>query len=121
MISNAWHTANYYYISFGKLDRLQRAIEEVKKYEPLTIDDKRDKVLNHLVRTNNKNSLDQLKYFNNQVPHWFLSPWFPGFNRDDIYSASQKFKNQCLYDQSVFDQRVLLDLRLQLASYHTNY
>lgn len=97
MISNAWYTVNYFHISFGKQDRLQRAIETIKNCEPLTIDDKRDKILNHLVNTNNKNSLDQLKYFNNQVPHWFLSPWFPQFNRNDIYLASQGFKNQCLY------------------------
>ena len=97
MISNAWYTVNYFHISFGKQDRLQRAIETIKNCEPLTIDDKRDKILNHLINTNNKNSLDQLKYFNNQVPHWFLSPWFPQMNRNDIYIASQGFKNQCLY------------------------
>jgi HNH endonuclease len=97
MISNAWYTVNYFHISFGKQDRLQRAIEIVKSCEPLTIDDKRDKILNHLINTNNKNSLNQLKYFNNQVPHWFLSPWFPRMNRNDIYIASQGFKNQCLY------------------------
>lgn len=97
MISNAWYTVNYFHISFGKQDRLQRAIEVVKSCEPLTIDDKRDKILNHLIYTNNKDSLNQLKYFNNQVPHWFLSPWFPKMNRSDIYVASQGFKNQCLY------------------------
>jgi hypothetical protein len=97
MISNAWYTVNYFHISFGKQDRLQRAIEVVKSCEPLTIDDKRDKILNQLINTNDKNSLSQLKYFNNQVPHWFLSPWFPQMNRNDIYLASQVFKNQCLY------------------------
>jgi hypothetical protein len=97
MISNAWYTVNYFHISFGKQDRLQRAIEEIKKCEPLTIDDKRDKILNHLINSDHKNSLSQLKYFNNQVPHWFLSPWFPKMSRSEIYVASQGFKNQCLY------------------------
>ena len=97
MISNAWFTVNYFHISFGKQDRFQRAIEIVKKYEPLTIDDKRAKILNHLLNTNNKNSLNQLKYFNNQVPHRFLSPWFPKLDRKEIYLASQGFKNHCLY------------------------
>lgn len=64
MISNAWYTVNYFHISFGNQDKLQRAIEIVKSCEPLTIDDKRDKILNHLISSNNKNSLDQLKYFN---------------------------------------------------------
>jgi hypothetical protein len=97
MISIAWYTVNYFHISFGKQDRLQRAIEIVKSCEPLMIDDKRDKIFNQLINTNNKNSLNQLQYFNNQVPHWFLSPWFPHMNRNDIYIASQGFKNQCLY------------------------
>ena len=97
MISNAWYSVNYFHISFGKQDKLQRAIEVVKNNEPLTIDDKRGKIINQLLNTNNKNSLYQLKYFNNQVPHWFLSPWFPQLNRNDIYKASQVFKSQCLY------------------------
>ena len=97
MISNAWYTVNYFHISFGKQDRLQRAIEIVKSCESLMIDDKRDKIFNQLINTNSKDSLNQLKYFNNQVPHWFLSPWFPHMNRNDINLFSQEFKNQCLY------------------------
>ena len=31
MISNAWYTVNYFHISFGKQDRLQRAIEIIKE------------------------------------------------------------------------------------------
>ncbi|WP_244214297.1 HNH endonuclease domain-containing protein [Pedobacter jejuensis] len=38
-------------------------------------------------------------HFNKQVPHWFLSPWFPqqGETRKSIYEASQTFENDCLY------------------------
>jgi hypothetical protein len=97
MISNAWYTVNYFHISFGIQDRLQRAIEVVKSFEPLTIDDKKDKIHNQLINTNNKNSLNQLKYFNNQVPHWFLSPWFPKMSKIEIYNSSQVYENQCLY------------------------
>lgn len=97
MVSNAWYTVNYFHISFGKQDKLQRAIEEVKRCEPLTIDAKQDNILNHLVNSQNTNTLNQLKYFNNQVPHWFLSPWFPQMSKNEIYKESYKFKNQCLY------------------------
>jgi hypothetical protein len=97
MISNAWFTVNYFHISFGKQDRLQRAIEVVKSCEPLMIDDNRDKILNQLIKTNNRDSLNQLNYFNNQVPHWFLSPWFPKMSKIEIYKSSQVFENQCLY------------------------
>jgi hypothetical protein len=97
MISNAWYTVNYFHISFGKQDRLQRAIEVVKSCEPLMIDDNRDKILNQLLKTNNRNSINQLIYFNKQVPHWFLSPWFPKMSKIEIYKLSQVFENHCLY------------------------
>ena len=97
MISNAWYTVNYFHVSFGKQDRLQRAIEFVKYSESLMIDDSRDKIFNKLTKTDNSNSLKQLQYFNKQVPHWFLSPWFPHMDRDEIYLASQNFKNNCIY------------------------
>lgn len=97
MISNAWYTINYFHISFGKQDRLQRAIEVVKSCEPLTIDDNKDTIINQLLKTNNRDSINQLIYFNKQVPHWFLSPWFPKMSRIEIYKSSQVFNNQCLY------------------------
>jgi hypothetical protein len=97
MISNAWYTVNYFHISFGKQDRLQRAIEVVKSCEPLMIDDDKDKIINQLLKTNNRDSLNQLIYFNKQVPHWFMSPWFPKMSKIEIYKSSQVFENQCLY------------------------
>jgi hypothetical protein len=97
MISNAWYTVNYFHISFGKQDRLQRAIEVIKSCEPLRIDDNKDKIKNQLIKTNNRDSINQLIYFNKQVPHWFLSPWFPKMSKIEIYKSSQVFENQCLY------------------------
>ena len=38
-----------------------------------------------------------LKHFNNNVPHWFLSPWFPGENKQEIYKKSQSYQNNCPY------------------------
>ncbi len=43
MISNAWYTVNYFHVSFGKQDKLQRAIELVKVFETLGIDDNQKK------------------------------------------------------------------------------
>ena len=97
MISNAWYTVNYFHISFGKQDKLQRAIEFVKDYELLTIDAARNAIFHRLSATTNAQSLRELRHFDNQVPHRFLSPWFPGMNRARIYSASGYFENQCLY------------------------
>ena len=97
MISNAWYTVNYFHLSFGVQDRLQRAIVFIKSCENIMIDESKDKISEHLIRTENQNSINQLKYFNNQVPHWFLSPWFPKMNKTEIYKSSQLFSNQCLY------------------------
>ncbi|HRZ22161.1 MAG TPA: hypothetical protein P5184_10860, partial [Bacteroidales bacterium] len=97
MISNAWFTVNYFHISFGKQDRLQRAIELVRELESLNIDDDRELIFSTLAGTTRLETLEQLKYFNNQVPHWFISPWFPKLNKNDIYQASQNFENNCLY------------------------
>ena len=97
MISNAWYTVNYFHVSFGKQDKLQRAIELVKDFESLTVDAARDIIFKRLSATNNAMSLRELRYFDNQVPHWFLSPWFPKMDKTEIYYASQYFENQCLY------------------------
>lgn len=97
MISNAWYTVNYFHISFGKQDRLQRAIKFVKESEALEVDDDREDIFWILAHSTRLETLDQLHYFNSQVPHWFLSPWFPNHSKSEIYSASQNFDNDCLY------------------------
>ena len=104
MIANAWFTINYFHISFGKQDKLQRAVEIIKENESLTIDEDRDKILKKLIDTTNADTLNQLKYFNNQVPHWFLSPWFPNQDKKQIYIQSQAFTNHSLY--ALFDSMV---------------
>mgnify|MGYP003576584890 CR=1 FL=1 len=104
MIANAWHTVNYFHVSFGKQDKLQSAIELIKAQEGLTIDENQSVIIKSLLETNNKSSLNQLKYFNNQVPHWFLSPWFPKIQNESyaarekrIYHNSKSFHQKCLY------------------------
>lgn len=97
MLSNAWYTVNYFHLSFGVQDRLQRAIVNIKSSENIMIDESRERIVEHLIKTNKPDSISQLKYFNNQVPHWFLSPWFPKLGKTEIYKSSQTFVNQCLY------------------------
>ena len=104
MISNAWYTVHYFRLSFGKQDKLQRAIETIKEVELLDIDEKREKLFKTLLQSKNENTLSQLNYFNNQVPHWFLSPWFSkqpnekeSHRAKRIYIEACQFKNKCLY------------------------
>lgn len=104
MISNSWYTINYFHISFGKQDNLQIAVERILKEEKLTIDEKKSKLETCLENSNNKETINQLFHFDKNVPHWFLSPWFPKINNETdnqqksrIYYDSQSFVNDSLY------------------------
>lgn len=97
MISNSWYTINYFHVSFGKQDNLQVAVETILKVENLTIDAKQSNIEFCLENSTNKATLSQLFHFDKNVPHWFLSPWFPKKEKRAIYQLSQYFENQCLY------------------------
>jgi hypothetical protein len=97
MISNAWYTVNYFHVSFGKQDLIQDAIKSVKEIENIFIDENQKSVFEKLSSTKNQNTLKKIWHFDKNVPHWFLSPWFPGKNKADIYNASQSFSEKCLY------------------------
>ena len=97
MISNSWYTVNYFHISFGKQDNLQIAVESILKEEKLTIDEKKYQLEFCLENSTNKETLYQLMHFDKNVPHWFLSPWFPKKDKSDIYYLSQSFDNDSLY------------------------
>lgn len=104
MISTSWYTINYFHISFGKQDNLQIAVERILREEKLTIDEKKSTLDFCLEHTNNKETINQLLHFDKNVPHWFLTPWFPkNTNETDnqqksrIYADSQLFLNDALY------------------------
>lgn len=104
MISNSWYTINYFHISFGKQDNLQIAVERVLKEENLTIDEKKNRLETCLENSTKKETIYQLFHFDKNVPHWFLSPWFPKINNETdnqqksrIYDESQSFLNDSLY------------------------
>ena len=97
MISHSWFTVNYFHISFGKQDKLQQAIENVKVLENLTIDANRNDIFKTLVATENKPTMKELWYFNAEVPHRFLSPWFKANDINIAYQRSQSFTENCIY------------------------
>jgi hypothetical protein len=111
MISNSWYTVNYFHVSFGKQDLIQKAVQDILKFESLPIDIKKDNLISILENSNKTETSKSLEHFNLNVPHWFLSPWFPktqGKNDSNykkrIYSSSQNFENECLYglhDESI--------------------
>ena len=93
MIANAWYTVNYFNVSFGKQDQLQRAIEQLIVIENLNIDTKKQNIVNALKGSKNAPTDRLLRYFDGEVPYRFLSPWFPGLKGDkkQIYNLSQSF------------------------------
>ena len=97
MISNAWYTVNYFKVSFGKQDLIQDTIRAIQKIEKITIDEKQDTVFKKLTTSTKIETARQLLHFDKNVPHWFLSPWFPGMVKSDIYLASKDFNENCLY------------------------
>jgi hypothetical protein len=114
MIGNAWYTVNYFHVSFGKQDLIQQAVQSILAEERLKIDIKKSLLLSILENSQVKAIQQTLNHFNKNVPHWFLSPWFPkvaGENdvthRNRIYDASQLFQNECLY--ALYDDHVVVN------------
>lgn len=97
MISNAWFTVNYFHVSFGKQDLIQDVVRFLNQGEKISIDEKPDLVLKKLSTSKDETTVKQIWHFDKNVPHWFLSPWFPGMSKTEIYNASKDFKNNCLY------------------------
>jgi hypothetical protein len=97
MISNAWYTVNYFHVSFGKQDSIQQAIEVINEIEKIPIDEKQELVFQKISTSTNKQTERELKHFDKNVPHWFLSPWFQKKGRNEIYQVSKSFSENCLY------------------------
>jgi hypothetical protein len=97
MIGHAWYTVSYFKISFGKHDKLQQAIERIRASENLTIDLGKKKIVKRLAGTIHKETLLELNYFNSEVPHRFLSPWFDASDKTKAYQFSITFNNDCPY------------------------
>ncbi|QJD98319.1 hypothetical protein HH214_06150 [Mucilaginibacter robiniae] len=97
MLAHAWYTVNYFHVSFGKQDKLQQAIEQVRITEHLTIDAELGHISTTLRQTSHPHTRKALRYFDSEVPHRFLSPWFRAEDKRLAYAFSQSFTGECLY------------------------
>lgn len=111
MIANAWYTVNYFHVSFGKQDLIQEAIHKLKSLEGITVDENQSIIIHKLTTTPNRNTEKVLWHFDKNVPHWFLSPWFPkiGSEKDTarekrVYNESKAYYNNCLY--ALYDEAI---------------
>jgi hypothetical protein len=100
MVAHSWFTVNYFHVSFDQQDKLQQAVERIKGLEGLTIDLNRDNIVNRLSKSTHKETIKELWYFNSEVPHRFLSPWFKADDMKLAYEQSESFVNNCLYSLS---------------------
>lgn len=97
MLSDAWYTVNYFQVSFGQQDLIQSTVRQLKDIEDITIDEQRTQIQSRLIQSENRDTMKLLFHFDNQVPHWFLSPWYPGKGKREIYQLSQSGENQPIY------------------------
>lgn len=104
MLANAWYTVNYFRVSFGPQDLIQKTIQEIAAREALSITLKKEAIVQRLLNSKHLATRQQLQHFDKNVPHWFLSAWFPHAKgstdtgrRRYIYEASQEYGNESLY------------------------
>jgi hypothetical protein len=104
MLANAWYTVNYFRVSFGKQDLIQESIRLISAHENISIYESRETVFQRLYTSQLPATVRQLRHFNTNVPHWFMSPWFPRMTgesdaqaKERIYRQSQQFEHGCLY------------------------
>lgn len=112
MLSNAWYTVNYFKVSLGKQDKLQEAIALIKSHENIDINEKKHVIVDHLINSSTAASQKQLKHFDAQVPHRFLSPWIGSGNKGEMYNLSQESNSNApyaLYKDSIIIQTDWLD------------
>jgi len=107
MLANAWYTVNYFHVSFGKQDLIQTAIQKIKSVEQIPIDCAKEKIVSILYNSNNPETIRELKHFDKNVPHKFLSPWLGSGAKKEIYNASQLSVNKPLY--ALYENYIVID------------
>ncbi|MBS3775452.1 MAG: hypothetical protein KGY70_09705, partial [Bacteroidales bacterium] len=77
MIAKVWYTVNYFYLSFGKWDRLAAAVGSIRSTLNCDIDIEEDQLIalvkEHMDHREIGNTVAKLARY---VPYRFLSPWF---------------------------------------------
>jgi hypothetical protein len=97
MVSHAWYTVNYFHVSFGKHDLLGQHIIKLREIEQISITASREEIQKHLVSSEKGETRSLLQHFDKQVPHWFLSPWFPAAKKGEVYFRSNDPKEFSIY------------------------
>lgn len=107
MMSIPWYTVNYFHVSFGSQDLIQQTIVELIKITGLSISEKKSTIEKRLKDSTNFNIKKLINHFDKNVPHWFLSPWYPGSKRNEIYALSKEFINKPIY--SLYSEKIIIN------------
>jgi hypothetical protein len=104
MLCNAWYTVNYFHVSFGSQDLIQQAVQVITQVEKIPVNIRKEDLLLILLNTENTTTVNLLKHFDKNVPHWFLSSWITrergesdSLYKSKIYGQSLNESNQTLY------------------------
>ena len=97
MLSTSWYTVNYFNVSFGFQDLIHRSVKDITVIENLKIDESKSEVFEKIKNSSNIATNILLNHFDKNVPHWFLSPWYPSKNRKEIYDLSLSNINNPIY------------------------
>lgn len=107
MLSNPWYTVNFFKLSFGRQDKIQSSIKLVQKRENLPITLHKTDIEKKLKNSKSIETQRKLYHFDKNVPHWFLSPWYKGKNKQEIYSMSKHFQDKPPY--ALFEHKIIID------------
>lgn len=99
MIIKSWYPIQYFKLSFGQADMLVAQCNEILNDYNLRIDIKQGELEEELdiLYNNSQKMHSHILHFGKNVPHWFMSPWFPKCNEREIIEYSQSFTNNCPY------------------------
>lgn len=122
MVANAWYPICYFHLSFGKLDSLCAAIEQIRQTFNIPINTKHDDLSKWLHENiKSKELISAIKVLERNVPYRFLRPWIDTSDDDETVIRSQAFENDCLY-RIVKDETMWIEINERWLDYlQANY
>ena len=97
MVAQSWYTVNYFKVSFGASDLLQKAVGELQDLESIPVDASPAKIHKQLMQSKKAETRKILQHFDTNVPHRFLSPWLGSGAKKGVYELSQHGLNHPPY------------------------
>ena len=97
MVAHAWYTVNYFKISFGSADKLERAISRIRELVGSSGGCESGRGPSDVGPSHLKETQRELRHFDINVPHKFLSPWLGSGAKGTVYELSQHGYNQPPY------------------------